>query len=117
MRYLAYVDTSPHSRSESLLRRDCLGCLVYLPEARAVPQGSEGQTRRCLIFLSYVRSIVMIIQVNEGRTEDFPAFTQPFSVLRIYHIHDCMTIVVIAVPDRPYTPLPTQVPEFENCRG
>ena len=48
-------------------------------------------------------------------TEDFPTFTQAFAVLRVDHEHDCVTVVVVAVPDRPYSTLAPQIPELQDC--
>lgn len=57
------------------------------------------------------REIVVVI-----RTKHFPTFPEPLPVLRIDHVHDGVTVLVVSVPYRPNAPLTPKVEKVEDRR-
>ena len=51
---------------------------------------------------------------EERRTEYFPAFAEPFTVLRVDDIDNGVAVIIVSVPDRANAPLATEIPEFED---
>lgn len=71
-----------------------------------------GRRGRCLWKLGvsclfWVRRII----IGRIRTKDFPALTEPLSVLRIDNVRYGVTVIVVSVPDGPNATLSSEVEE------
>jgi hypothetical protein len=50
-------------------------------------------------------------------TEDFPTLAEALVVDCIDDVDDCVAVIVVFRPDRPYPALASEVPELEHGRG